>query len=184
MTELDQLLTLAGSAAPPAGGSRVIAIDGPSGAGKTTFAEQVADALAERTGARPQVVHMDDIFPGWDGLLESVEVVSEQVLEPLSRAEDGRFRRWDWLAGERADWIAVPVADWLVLEGVGCGSRPCRPHISALAWVEADRAIRMARGIERDGEAFRPHWERWAIQEQQLFAAEDTRTHADVILQT
>ena len=184
MTEVDQLLAQALSVTWPAGAPRVVAIDGPSGAGKTTFAEQVAEALAERTGTRPQVVHMDDIFSGWDGLAESVGVVSEQVLKQLSQGRSGRFRRWDWLAGERAEWVEVPVADWLVLEGVGCGSRPCRPHTSALAWVQADRDVRMARGIERDGEAFRPHWERWAVQEQQLFAAEDTRAHADVILHT
>lgn len=166
------------------GGTRVIAIDGPSGAGKTTFAAAVADELLKRTGTRPQVVHMDDIFPGWDGLAAAVGLVTETVLEPLSHGKDGRFRRWDWLAGERAEWVEVPRADWLVLEGVGCGSRPCRPHLAALAWVEADRDVRMARGMHRDGESFRPHWERWALQEQELFTAEGTRANADVILQT
>lgn len=162
----------------------MIAIDGPSGAGKTTFADAVADELGLRTGTRPQVVHMDDIFPGWDGLSEAVGLVTESVLTPLSRGEDGRFRRWDWLTGSRAEWLDVPRADWLVLEGVGCGSRPCRPHLAALAWIEADRDVRMTRGIERDGESFRPHWERWALQEQELFAAEGTRDNADVVLHT
>ena len=184
MTPLEVLLSHALTATPPPGAPRVIAVDGPSGAGKTTFAEQVADELAARAGVRPQVVHMDDIFPGWDGLADAVDLVAGQVLEPLSRAEGGRFRRWDWLAGERAEWLEVPLADWVVLEGVGCGSRRCRPHLAALAWIEADRDVRMARGMERDGEAFRPHWERWALQEQQLFTTEDTRNHAGVILRT
>ncbi|MEO7588419.1 MAG: 4-amino-4-deoxy-L-arabinose transferase, partial [Arachnia sp.] len=135
-------------------------------------------------GVRPQVVHMDDIFPGWDGLAEAVELVSDLVLEPLARGVDGGLHRWVWLAGERAEWVGVPVAEWVVVEGVGCGSRRCRPHLSALAWVEADRDVRMARGLERDGESFRPHWERWALQEDELFRSEDTRAHADVILNT
>ncbi|MGV8845233.1 4-amino-4-deoxy-L-arabinose transferase [Tessaracoccus sp.] len=162
----------------------MIAIDGPSGAGKTTFAAMVAEELHRRTRTRPQVVHMDDIFPGWDGLTEAVDLVAELVLEPLSAGIGGRFRRWDWLAGARAEWVEVPMADWVVVEGVGSGSRRCRPHLAALAWMEADVAVRMARGIERDGELFRPHWQRWAIQEQALFAAENTRDHADVILNT
>lgn len=184
MTPLDRLLARALSASPLMGGMRVVAIDGPSGAGKTTFADDVANELETRVGRRPQVVHMDDIYPGWNGLSEAVAVVAAAVLEPRSRGQDGGFRRWDWLAGERAEWVAVPAADWLVLEGVGCGSRRCLPHLAALAWMEADRDIRMARGIERDGESFRPHWERWALQEAQLFAAEATRTNADVILRT
>lgn len=184
MTAVGRLLDRAESAALRPGAPRVVAVDGPSGAGKTTFAGQVADELARRTGTRPQVVHMDDIFPGWDGLAEAVGIVAEQVLGPLSRGEDGRFRRWDWFASETAEWVEVPAAGWVVLEGVGCGSRPCRPHLSALVWVDADADVRMARGIERDGESFRPHWERWARQEQQLFAAEDTRSHADVVVET
>lgn len=184
MTAIDRLIARAESATPRPGAPRVIAVDGPSGAGKTTFADDVADALMRRTGARPQVVHMDDIYPGWDGLAEAIIRVSQDVLGPLSRGVAGRFQRWDWLVGERADWVEVPVADWLVLEGVGCGSRRCRPHLSALAWLDADADVRMARGIERDGESFRPHWERWARQEQRLFATEDTHSHADVMVET
>lgn len=184
MTALNRLIAHAESVTPRLGAPRVVAVDGPSGAGKTTFADDVADELALRTGTRPQIVHMDDIYPGWDGLADAVALVAEDVLGPLSRGEDGQFRRWDWLAGKRSGAVAVPVAEWLVLEGVGCGSRRCRPHLSALAWLDADADVRMARGIERDGESFRPHWERWARQEQQLFATEDTRSHADVLLQT
>jgi hypothetical protein len=48
-----------------------------------------------------------------------------------------------------------------------------------LLWVEAPRDVRFARGIERDGEAYRPLWERWALQEDALFAVERTRERAD-----
>lgn len=164
--------------------SRVIGVDGPSGAGKTTFADSLAETLLALTGTPPQIVHMDDLYPGWNGLAEAVDLVVSRVLEPLSRGEGGMFERWDWLAGERAETVHVRVADWIVLEGVGSGSRRCRPHLAALAWLEADPATRLARGIERDGEAFRPHWEHWAQQEERLFAAEDTRTHAQAIVRT
>lgn len=162
----------------------VIAVDGPSGSGKTTYADVVADELADRTGTRPQVVHMDDIYPGWEGLAEAVGLVTRWVLEPLTEGRDGGFRRWDWVAGERGEHIVVPQADWVILEGVGAGSRACRPHLSALIWIEADEGVRMRRGIERDGEAYRPFWERWAEQEQGLFAREDTRAHADLVIRT
>ena len=39
-------------------------IDGPSGAGKTTLALQIGEALGI------PVVHLDDFYPGWGGLAE------------------------------------------------------------------------------------------------------------------
>lgn len=162
----------------------VIAIDGPSGSGKTTYADVVADELQRRTGRRPQIVHMDDIYPGWDGLEQAVGQVVEWVLAPLSAGRPGRLRRWDWEVGQRGEVIDVPVADWVVLEGVAAGSAACRPHLTTLVWVEADADVRMARGIARDGEAYRPHWERWARQEAALFAREHTRRHADLVIRT
>jgi hypothetical protein len=40
--------------------------------------------------------------------------------------------------------------------------------------------VRFRRGIARDGETYRPHWERWAWQETAHFAAEATACRADV----
>jgi hypothetical protein len=38
----------------------------------------------------------------------------------------------------------------------------------------------MRRGIERDGETFRPHWRRWAAQEDEHFSVERTAARADI----
>jgi hypothetical protein len=51
-------------------------------------------------------------------------------------------------------------------------------------FVDADTALRMRRGIERDGEAYRPQWQRWADQEAALFSADATRERADLVLDT
>lgn len=56
------------------------------------------------------------------------------------------------------------------------------PYLTALVYVEAPPELRYERGIERDGEAFRPHWERWAAQEDVLFHRERTRDRADVVI--
>ena len=165
-------------------GTRVVAVDGRSGSGKTTFAEALAGELLRRTGVRPQVVHMDDIYPGWDGLAESVDLVVGWVLEPLSRGCDGRFRRWDWEAGRRCGEVVVPVADWVILEGVGSGSAACRPYLAAIVWLEVDFDVRRRRGLDRDGESFRPHWESWARQEDALFLGQSTKEHADLVVDT
>lgn len=57
-------------------------------------------------------------------------------------------------------------------------------YAAVRVWVEADAACRLRRGLDRDGEAYRPHWLRWARQEQALFAADGTRTRADVVIDT
>jgi uridine kinase len=177
---------LALAAPPRAGATRVVGVDGPSGAGKTTLATAVAGALggAGGTGRPAPVVHLDDIYPGWDGLADAVPRLLEWVLEPLAAGLPARYRRFDWPADEYAEWhdVATDGARALVVEGVTCGARACAPYLSLLLWVEAPRDLRFRRGIERDGEAYRPYWERWARQEDAHFAAEDTRRRADVVV--
>jgi hypothetical protein len=130
------------------------------------------------------VVHMDDLFPGWDGLAEGVPLVTTQVLEPLARGEAAAYRRWSWVRDRWVGTTTVPRTELLVLEGVGSSARPAGDYASVRVWVEAARDVRFERGIARDGEAYRPNWERWAGQEDALFAADGTRARADVLLET
>ncbi len=159
---------------PSAGRCRVVAVDGPSGAGKTTL----ADALGHELGA--QVVHVDDLIPGWDGLTAGPGIVARDILQPLTRGEDGGYLRYDWVEGRYAEWQPVPQADHLVLDGCGSGARAIAVHLALLVWVDADREVRFERGIARDGETFRPHWTAWEQASQTMFAAEDTAARADV----
>lgn len=172
-----QLAALVRRRPPSAGGTRVVAVDGPSGSGKTSLAAELATAL---DGA--PVVHLDDLYPGWDGLEDIVPRLLEWVLEPLARGEPARYRRYDWPTGRYAEWHDVPPCPVLVVEGVASGARACAPYLSLLVWVDAPRDLRFARGMARDGEGYRPHWERWARQETAHFAAEGTRDRADVRL--
>ena len=70
----------------------------------------------------------------------------------------------------------------LVVEGVGCGARRCAPHLSVLAWLEAPDAARKARALARDGQAYAPHWDRWAAQEAEHHDRQKTRERSDTIL--
>jgi uridine kinase len=162
------------AAAPRAGSTRVVAIDGPAGSGKSTLAARLAPLV------EAPVIHMDDLFPGWDGLAASGHLLRDWVLEPLSRKEPARYHRYDWHREAYADWVDVPSSRTLIVEGCGSGSLAGRRYLSMLIWVDAPQDVRMARGIARDGETFRPHWERWAAQEAELFAAERTAARADL----
>ncbi|MET3808717.1 hypothetical protein ABIB25_005747 [Nakamurella sp. UYEF19] len=185
MSSSEEVARLVAAAAPRAGSTVVVAIDGPSGAGKTTFAEQLRVALCA-LGRSCVVVHLDDLYPGWDGLDEVVPLTVAWILQPLASGRPPRYHRYDWNAGRYDDWhdVELPLLGdpVLIVEGVGAGSRACRPYLASIVWVHAPDALRMERGLDRDGEAYRPHWERWAGQESALFKRENTAAHADVTI--
>ncbi|HEU4330365.1 MAG TPA: hypothetical protein VFR40_04555 [Lapillicoccus sp.] len=174
-----EVVRLVGLRVPRCGRTTLVAVDGPSGSGKSVLGAALGDSL------EAPVVHMDDIYPGWDGLADAVPLVTTQVLEPLAAGRPAAYRRWSWVGQEWSRQVVpVPETPLLVLEGVGSSVRPAGDYASVCVWVEAERDARFGRGIDRDGEAYRPHWERWARQEDALFAADGTRDRADVILDT
>ncbi len=169
-----EILSLAQDRQPTLGSGRLICLDGPAGSGKTTWAAGIAELASVAT-----VVHMDDLYPGWSGLSE-VDAQLDDILRPLAEDRPGSYRRYDWAAGEFAERVVIDPAPLLVIEGVGCGASRFADLVTVLAWIEAPEHLRMKRGIARDGEAFAPHWEQWAVDEAELFARERTRERADV----
>jgi len=176
---VEAALRVIDQARPLCGATKVVAVDGPSGAGKTDFTAALASRL---DGA--QVLHLDDLYPGWDGLEQAVADLYDQVLAPLARGEQAAYRRWDWVNSRYGEWHSLAAPDLLLVEGVGAGARPGWQLESALIWLEADRDERFRRGIERDGESYRPHWQRWAEREDALFTGDGTRSRADLVIDT
>lgn len=162
---------------PTLGGGRLVCIDGPAGSGKTTLASAVAE-LGQAT-----VVHLDDLYPGWDGLF-AVDPLVLGVLRPLTAGRAGQYRRYDWHAGAYQELHEVEPVPLLVLEGVGAGNRAWERLITTLVWVEAPEEIREVRGVARDGPAVLPHWSAWARDEQRLFREQGTRERADLVVYT
>ncbi|GII64460.1 adenylate kinase [Sphaerisporangium krabiense] len=160
--------------------ARVVAIEGPSGSGKTTLGR----ALAAELDAG--LVHMEDFYPGWEGLRAGAERLVEWVLRPLAAGESPRWRCYDWTLGSYAGWRALPPSEVVVVEGAGAGSLAAGPYLSALIWLDAPPPVRRRRALGRpeDGEAYRPHWERWARQEAEYFTADRVPERADVTLDT
>ncbi len=178
MSRARVLLELARSRPVTLGSGRLVCIDGPAGSGKTTLAAALAGLDPDAV-----VVHLDDLYDGWDGLAR-IEAQLGGLLEPLARDDTGTYRRYDWVAGRYAETVAVAPCGLLVLEGVGSGAARFAHLVTALAWVEAPFDVRLRRGLDRDGEPMRAHWERWQVAEAALFAREDTRARADLLVDT
>jgi hypothetical protein len=159
---------------------RLVAVDGPAGSGKTTFARRLATAIGA-TGADVAEIHTDDLLEGWTDMVSFWPRLEEWILRPLSRGEPARYRCYDWVRGRFHDeWRDLPVPAVLIVEGVSSARAESRPRLTLGAFVTADASLRMARGIERDGEALRGHWERWMAGEDKHFASDCTAAHADV----
>ncbi|WP_207401146.1 uridine kinase family protein [Actinomadura roseirufa] len=159
---------------PSCGTSRLVAIDGPSGAGKSTFAGHLAAVLA---GA--PVVRSDDFRVPWDAdPLTWWEPLDAAVLAPLAAGRPGRLRRYDWHRDRYAEAEEVPPCPVLVVEGVGAAwaGSPAAYRI----WIDAPRALRRGRALDRDGAEYAAAWERWSARESALFEADGTEARADL----
>ncbi|MGH3387017.1 MAG: uridine kinase family protein [Nocardioidaceae bacterium] len=160
------------------GATRLVCIDGPAGSGKTTLAARLAQLLPGST-----VVHMDDVYRGWEtDFAEVHRRLADQVVAPLRAGRPARYQRYDWYAGELADWVDLPVPDVLILEGVGSGARSLDAVRSLLVWIEVPEEQRIARGVERDGAAVLPNWRAWMAHEAVEHARQQTRERADLRL--
>lgn len=167
---------------PRLGPVRLVAVDGPAGSGKTTFARRLSIALRAR-GVQVAQLHTDDLLEGWTDIVSFWPRLEEWVLDPLRRGRDAAYRRYDWhTSAFRTEWTMVEVPDTLVLEGVTTARAAVRAELSLGVFMVADRQLRLARGIARDGEALRPRWLRWMADEDAHFALDCTSDHVDVLV--
>jgi uridine kinase len=178
----DGLLDRVQAAPARLGRIRLISVDGPAGSGKSSLAARLA-ARAEARGLKVLVLHMDDLYDGWDGATRGFGLLRDHVLSRLAEGREGRYRRYDWNLGAYAERHVVPVSvDLLIVEGVTAADRGAEPWPSLRIWIETSNDIRLDRGIDRDGEALRDRWLDWMRWERDHFAAENTRERADVIV--
>lgn len=164
----------------------IIAVDGRSGSGKTTLARRLATTLRQHPvqGGPLTVLELslENMYPGWDGLKTGVEQWV-RLSASLAKHAPGSYTPWNWEQNRPAPPVTVhpDAAPVIVCEGVGAITGTCDVRIV----VKAPDELRYRRAIARDGETYRPHWERWAAQEEALLAAYSaTYTQADIIYRT
>ena len=157
--------------------TRIVAIDGFGGSGKSELARQLASALGNTA-----VVHTDDFarpnVRGWDW-----DRMRDQVIAPLMRNEPARYQRYDWNADRLAEWHVVPVGGTLIVEGVCSLRDELGRYWDFGIRVEAPYEHRLESGVARDGEEMRAQWtDIWMPEEQEYFDAQRPDKKADFIL--
>ena len=162
------------SQAPQGVETRIVAIDGAGGAGKSTLAAWLATELDA------PVIHTDD-FASWDNPIEWWPELIERALKPLAAGRSARYQPSVW-ARDHQSPVVIEPGGTVVLEGVTASRIAFRPYLAYSIWVETDRGVRLQRGIDRDGEAARTQWERWMEAEDRYVESERPAERANVVL--
>lgn len=133
----------------------VVTIDGYSGSGKSTLAA----ALARLVNSW-QVLHLDDWYPGWDGLKAGADI-ARRIAADLRAGRSSSYEAWDWENGTTGVTVSVPLVPTII---EGCGAIEAEADLSV--WIaDPGEEERRHRAIARDGQTYAPHWQRWARQD-------------------
>jgi uridine kinase len=149
----------------------LVGIGGHGGAGKTALARAIPGA---------QIVSTDEF---WDGRDFDLGRLRDEVVEPLRSAAPARFASYDWALGAPRGERMVTPSGVVVVEGVCALHRDLRDAYAVRVWVDAPYEVRLARGVERDGEEARRTWvERWIPSEERYVRRDDPVACADLVV--
>ncbi|MRG58647.1 ATP-binding protein [Agromyces sp. CFH 90414] len=159
-------------------GLTLIAIDGASGVGKSTFATALGRTWP---GHLPELVRLDAVYPGWHGLTAGADLVGRRLVRRLANGRVGEVATWDWAADRPGGVERVRPGRLVIVEG--CGAFAAVEGVPSLRiWLEASDAERRRAALERDAGAFDPFWEMWETQWRRYVARADPRRTAHVVL--
>ena len=160
----------------------IVLIDGRAGSGKSTFAEQLQQQLFRVGESAPRVIHMDNIFEGWEGLSLGSDYLVRFILNPLARKETASWQDWSWVKNQRSSWREFSGGTPLIVEGCGSLTERSKEHAFLSLWLEASEETRRKRWIER--ERHLDKFDFWAAQELDFYAREKSKSLADLIIET
>ena len=168
----------------------IILIDGRAASGKSSLAASLKNVLFKELEQAPRLIHMDDLYPGWEGLLLGAGYLNQQILGPLKAGKTAHWQLWDWQKGERGNadepgngWREFAGGTPLIVEGCGSLSRVASELADYRIWIEAPQDVRHTRWLERDGEKFNDFWHIWAAQEDEFYQQEKSKSLADLVIE-
>jgi energy-coupling factor transporter ATP-binding protein EcfA2 len=166
----------------------VVLIDGRAGSGKSTFARLLQDQVFQETKQSPKVIHMDDLYPGWEGLAQGSLYLVEQILKPIKLADKAEWQRWDWANDKRGGsdpgngWREFDGENMLIIEGCGSVTSQSAELADLTIWIEAERQTRRQRFEARDRGVFSNFWASWSVQEDEFFQEQHSEELCQLIV--
>lgn len=167
----------------------LVCIDGAGGSGKSTIANRLSQA-----SEAIQIIHLDDFYrPSSERYVGPVlerpsgadfdlARLRAEVLVPLRSGSASSYQIYDWNADQVSSQRVAVSKPIVIIEGVYSLSTALAELYDVSLWVECPRDVRLARGLERDGEAARSRWEQdWMVGEDQYMLRESPRDRATLV---
>jgi uridine kinase len=156
----------------------LLAIDGPAGAGKTTFAAKLETELSE--SATVKVIHMDDLYNGWENALSNA---LSEILDRISTAHLANrefvIKIFNWKSMQFDTEKTIVPTDYLIIEGVGAAQQIVRDSGATTYWLDIEPEIGLQRVLERDGAHIEAQMRRWQVEQDKHFARDETRENCE-----
>ena len=169
----------------------IVLIDGRSNSGKSTLAAEIQNIIFRDGESAPRVVHMDDLYLGWNGLQAGADYLNRFILKPLSESYIAQWREFDWADSANAEsangtaglsrngqWREFQGGTPLIIEGCGALNQLSAQVADIKVWLEVPQVIRHQRWLEREGS--NDHWAEWAAQEEEFYAREKSSELATI----
>jgi uridine kinase len=154
------------------------AIDGPAGAGKTTYAAKLEAELS--VNASVKVIHMDDLYNGWENALSNA---LSEILDRISTAHlAGRefvIKKFNWSTMHFDSEERITPTDFLIIEGVGAAQQIVRESGAITYWFDIEPEIGLQRVLDRDGAHIEVQMRQWQIDQDKHFARDETRENCE-----
>ena len=184
-----------------------VAVDGRTGSGKSTFADELAAAIRAR-GRSTLRASLDDFKKPWRDAREKgydrvtgegyyrnahdFDAARTLLLDPAGADGDGRVAlcAFDPLTGadHRSTVVDAPADAVLVVDGVFAFRPEYHELWDVRIWIEVTEAVSRARGVARDtglegaGEAVRLYDTRYRVGEQLYIDEVGPQRRADVVI--
>lgn len=154
----------------------IVVIDGRACSGKSTLAKELQNRLFQEGDSLPRLLHMDDLYPGWDGLAAGVDYLKRMILNPLKQTGSASWQEYDWAAGKRNNWREFSGGTPLIIEGCGSLNTYTASIANLTVWLSAPEELRRERWLAREGNVEK--FELWSAQELDFIALEHSDTLA------
>jgi hypothetical protein len=181
---LNRILSLQESGKLP-----IVLIDGRAASGKSQFAKDLAEAYFQVDRQAARTIHMDDLYPGWNGLAEGSVYLLTNILLPLASSRSANWQVWNWRKNHRGaeepgnGRREFSGGTLLIVEGCGSISRLSFEHSDFQVWIDADDRERKERFSLRDQGKFDEFFGIWSAQEDEYYEKEKSKQLAQLIVQ-
>ena len=143
----------------------LVAVEGFGGAGKTTFANNLAMNLKHA-----YVVSIDDFIikdrieeVSWDNGVFDRGRLEAQILKPLREGREACYQRLLWDSESLSDPVTVPHVRYVIIEGITAYHPDIAHYYDFKIWVHTPIEVAAERGKFRDaGNENEAKWGIWA----------------------